>query len=73
MSAPRGGQTLVYGYAGVRVLEHALQLRPTLPPKATHFALRGIEYMGASVSLALKSNGTVMEVRTDLGGPTRGP
>ena len=54
----------------MRVLEHALQLRPTLPPKATHFALRGIEYMGASVSLALKSNGTVMEVRTGPGGPT---
>ena len=55
-------QTLVYGYGGVRVLRDALQLRPALPPKATHFALRGIQYMGTVLSLALEKNGTEMSV-----------
>lgn len=55
-------QTLIYGYAGVRVLPDALQLRPAMPPSATRFALRGIHYMGTVLSVALEKNGTEMSV-----------
>ncbi len=61
-------QTLIYGYGGVRVLPDALQLRPVLPPNATHFALRGIEYMGAVFSLVLDGSGTKMTVAMTSGG-----
>ena len=44
------------------MLPDALQLRPVLPPNATHFALRGIEYMGVVLSLALQDGGTKMSV-----------
>ena len=61
-------QALIYGYGGVRVLEGSLQLTPVLPPKATHFALKGIEYMGASLALSLLNNGTDMSVAMAAGG-----
>ena len=60
-------QTLIYGYGGVRVLDDALQLRPTLPPNATHFALKGIEYMGATLALGLASGGSDMSVEVTGG------
>ncbi len=55
-------QTLIYGYGGVRVLPDALQLRPALPPNATRFAMKGIEYMGAVLSLTLEGSGAEMSV-----------
>ena len=54
-------QSVVYGYGGIRFKKGLLEMQPQLPPNATHFKLRGINY--ASVGqLSLALNETVVEI-----------
>jgi trehalose/maltose hydrolase-like predicted phosphorylase len=50
-------QGIVAGYAGLRLVEHALVLRPQLPPGATSFGLRGLAYRGGKLSVSLDAHG----------------
>ncbi|XP_028165174.1 protein-glucosylgalactosylhydroxylysine glucosidase isoform X1 [Ostrinia furnacalis] len=64
-------QTLVFGYAGVRVHLDRLEItRPQLPPEATKFRVRGIKYLGSNLTLEIEVKSTSLTVNSlDEGSP----
>ncbi|CAG4943725.1 unnamed protein product [Colias eurytheme] len=56
-------QALVFGFAGLSArLDRLVIAAPQLPPEATGFTVRGIKYLGASLTLDIKVAGTTLTV-----------
>ncbi|KAL8559375.1 hypothetical protein ACOMHN_045095 [Nucella lapillus] len=45
-------QSLLYGYLGLDLNDHGLDLRPQLPPSLAAMAVRGVDYLGGSLDVA---------------------
>lgn len=56
-------QALIFGYAGLSIHLDRLEFnRPQLPPEATNFKIRGIKYLGASLTLEIQVKSTTLKV-----------
>ena len=45
-------QSLLYGYFGLDLNDDHLDINPQLPPSLTGMAIRGMDYLGASLDVA---------------------
>jgi len=55
-------QSVIFGYAGVRLSDEELLLRPPHPPgAATSVRLRGVDYLGVPLSITATADTLVVE------------
>ncbi|XP_041984111.1 protein-glucosylgalactosylhydroxylysine glucosidase-like isoform X1 [Aricia agestis] len=56
-------QSLVFGYAGISLNLDTLKItKPQLPPASTKFTIKGIKYLGASLTLDIGDSDTTLKV-----------
>ncbi|XP_028034225.1 protein-glucosylgalactosylhydroxylysine glucosidase [Bombyx mandarina] len=56
-------QTLIFGYAGIRIHLDRIEItRPQLPPETKEFKIKGIKYLGSSLSMHIQATSVTLTV-----------
>lgn len=58
-------QSLIYGYAGIRLyFDHMEVRKPIMPPNSTKFSISGIKYLGTTFKITVDDDGALIRCLT---------